>query len=257
MRDAYDEPASVAAAIDDRPRPLLLGFDVDGVLAPLVDHADDARLLDGVLDALGGLAGQGHHVAIVSGRSMADLARFAFPAPLIVVGSHGLEVLGGPLVDLDDDDRARLAVLDALAVTALATAGEGAWVERKPASVVLHVRRAVPELADRAVSQLRLAAAAVPGASEKAGSGVLEVFARHADKGTALVAVAAAVGAATVVFAGDDVTDEDAFARLSSEDVTIKVGDAPTIARHRLADPVAVRSLLQHLTNCDTVPGLT
>jgi trehalose-phosphatase len=52
---------------------------------------------------------------------------------------------------------------------------------------------------------------------------------------------------ATTVFLGDDVTDEDAFARLSPTDVAIKVGDADTIAPHRLRDPHAVLAFLQAL----------
>ena len=38
------------------PRPLLVGLDVDGVLAPIVDHADDATLLPGMLAAVTALA---------------------------------------------------------------------------------------------------------------------------------------------------------------------------------------------------------
>jgi trehalose 6-phosphate phosphatase len=75
---------------------------------------------------------------------------------------------------------------------------------------------------------------------------VLEAFARHADKGSALVELAP-VGSVSPppLFVGDDVTDEEAFARLGPDDVTIKVGDDDTIARHRLPDPDAVLAFLQ------------
>ncbi|MBA3288162.1 MAG: trehalose-phosphatase, partial [Acidimicrobiia bacterium] len=60
--------------------PLLIGLDVDGVLAPIVPYAGDAVLTPGVLDALSALS---HHaevaaVAVVSGRTVTDLARFTF-----------------------------------------------------------------------------------------------------------------------------------------------------------------------------------
>ena len=42
---------------------------------------------------------------------------------------------------------------------------------------------------------------------------------------------------------------EDAFARLSPTDVAIKVGDADTIAPHRLRDPAAVLAFLHALTH--------
>ena len=54
-----------------------------------------------------------------------------------------------------------------------------------------------------------------------------------------------------VLYAGDDVTDERAFAILDDDagDVTIKVGEGPTIARHRLADPEAIAAMLTILAS--------
>jgi trehalose-phosphatase len=244
---SYDEPADVAAVIAARPRPVLLGLDVDGVLAPIVDHADDAVLLDGMADAVRDVARMARvHVAVVSGRSIDDLARFDFDDGLEVIGSHGMESRGRPMSPLDEDERTLLARLDAAADSA-ASRADGAWVERKPASVVLHVRQADEAAGAEALAMLADAADAAHGASSKAGSGVLEVFARHADKGSALVELAEQLGARTTVFVGDDVTDEEAFAHLGADDVTIKVGDAPTIARYRIADPDAVHALLRSL----------
>lgn len=90
-------------------RPLLatglLGLDVDGVLAPLVDHADGSRLLPGVDDTLETL-GDRTTVAIISGRALESLERlFAFPAGIHVVGSHGLEIRGSEHPALDDRER--------------------------------------------------------------------------------------------------------------------------------------------------------
>ena len=65
---------------------------------------------------------------------------------------------------------------------------------------------------------------------------------RSADKGTALDALRTEVGAAACVYVGDDAPDEDAFARLNGNDLSVKVGDGDTIASRRLADPHAVRS---------------
>jgi trehalose-phosphatase len=232
------------------PRPLLIGLDCDGVLAPIVAHADDAVLLEGTRDAVSAVAGvDGVHVAVVSGRSLSDLERFAFGHEVEVIGSHGMEERNRAMSPLTDDERERLAALDSLAVGAVGEAGDGAWIERKPASVVLHVREADAERGAQARDALRLEADGVSGATVKAGSGVLELFARSADKGVALVELARRLGAATTVFVGDDVTDEDAFAHLGAGDIAIKVGDADTIARHRLRDPAAVLALLLALAS--------
>ena len=52
------------------------------------------------------------------------------------------------------------------------------------------------------------------------------------------------VGPQGVLFAGDDVTDEDAFAVLGPDDVGIKVGDGHTAAQYRVADPDELAAVL-------------
>ena len=245
----YDDPAQLARLVAAAPRPLLVGLDVDGVLSPLVDHAADAILLDGMAGAVSALAELGSvHVAVVSGRSLDGLAQFRFGPDIDVIGSHGMEIRGRPMDPLDGTEALRLAELDALAVAGADAAGAGAWIERKPASVVLHVRQADAERGRAALDGLRRDAELVDGATAKSGSNVLELFARHADKGTTLMHLGRELGAVTTVFVGDDVTDEDAFAHLGDGDIAIKVGDADTIAPYRLHDPAAVLAWLRALT---------
>ena len=81
----------------------------------------------------------------------------------------------------------------------------------------------------------------------KPGKDVLELAVTDADKGTALRRLAGELGAAGVLYLGDDVTDEDAFRALGADDVTVKVGDGETAARHRVADLAGVRALLERL----------
>jgi len=246
---SYDDPAEIAGRVARRPRPLLVGLDVDGVLAPIVDHADDAALLAGMEAAVSVVAALDDvYVAVVSGRSLAGLAQFGFGDDVEMIGSHGMETRDHPMEPLTDDERTLLADLDGAAVSAAERAGAGAWVERKPASVVLHVRQADDASGAIALHQLADVARRFDGATVKAGSSVLEAFARHTDKGTALMALASDLGAVTTVFLGDDLTDEEAFAHLSTGDVAIKVGDADTIAPHRLRDPHAVLTFLRALT---------
>jgi trehalose-phosphatase len=245
---SYDDPAEIADLVARRPRPLLVGLDVDGVLAPIVDHADDAVLLAGMGAAVSAVAAPDDvFVAVVSGRSLAGLAQFGFGDDVEMIGSHGMETRDHPMEPLTADERTLLADLDAAATGAADRAGAGAWVERKPASVVLHVRQADGAAGAIALRELDGVARGFDGATVKAGSGVLEAFARHTDKGTALMSLASDLGVATTVFLGDDLTDEEAFAHLSPGDVAVKVGDTDTIAPHRLADPSAVLAFLQTL----------
>jgi trehalose 6-phosphate phosphatase len=245
---ACHDPIDIAHLLAACPRPLLVGLDVDGVLAPLVEHADDAVLLEGMSEAISALAQlKDVHVAVVSGRSIAGLAQFNFGTDVELIGSHGMETRDLAMAPLTDHERELLVVLDAAAVDAAEQAGPGAWIERKPASVTLHVRQANDAAGTAAIRAFVDAVAAIPHATAKAGSDVLEAFARHADKGTALVALGERLSAATTVFVGDDITDEDAFARLSPTDVAIKVGPADTIAPYRLSDPSSVLTFLRSL----------
>jgi trehalose 6-phosphate phosphatase len=239
-----DDLASLAAAL---PRPLLVGLDVDGVLAPIVAHANDAELLPGMLEAINALAAR-VPVAVVSGRTVDDLQRFGFPDHVEVFGLHGMERDGERSVELGDHEQERLERLVALAAAAAERAGEGAWVEVKPASVVLHVREAEPEDGARSAAELRAHAEDVTGVHVLPGHGVVELLTRATSKARAIAELREEVGAGAVVFAGDDRTDEEVFASLGDEDCAIRVGPGETTARHRLAGPPEVLRFLRKLT---------
>lgn len=246
MEGATDDPLTVATVAATLPRPLLVGLDVDGVLAPIAGHADDAHLLPEMGAAVAALATL-TPVAVVSGRSVADLARFGFPESVEVIGSHGMEWRTGPELELAANEQARLDQLTALAEDAAARVGHGAWVERKPAGVVLHVRRTPEERAASAVDDLLRRATGVHGAHIKLGHDVIELLARTTSKAEAIADLRAAHRVAAVVFVGDDRTDEEVFATLGDADCSVRVGPGPTAARYRLADPHEVLTFLSAL----------
>lgn len=222
----------------------LLAFDVDGVLAPLVDHADEAELQPGVPEGLAALATR-TDVAIVSGRALESLDRlFAFPPELHVIGSHGLEVRGHAEPTLDDDEQYTFDQLEIIGTRGVDAAGPGAWLEYKPASVVLHTRAAELRLAEPAIEAVTNLAQMIDGAQVKPGSDVVELLARTASKGEALLELAARLDRSPVIYLGDDVTDEDAFRMMSDVDVSVRVGPGDTAARFRLPGPTAVAELI-------------
>lgn len=241
------EPHELARRAAELAAPLLIGLDVDGVLAPIVERADEARLTPGVADALSALTAHAR-VAVVSGRSLGDLDRlFEIPDGIDVVGSHGLEERGRPPLSLDPAERTCLDRLMDLAEQAAAAAGTGAWVEHKPASVVLHVRQADASAGAAAVDRLHDLVSSIDGAHVKLGHSVVEVMARRTSKATAIAALRERHGARSVVFAGDDRTDEEVFAILGPGDLTVRVGPGETRAAWRLPDPDAVLVWLQAL----------
>lgn len=233
--------------------PVLVALDFDGVLAPLVDDPAASRPLPAASRALTRLAGVGP-VALVSGRALADLAALATPPDgTRLVGGHGAErgtwrdgTLHQDPLHVPDDAAQRLAHLTA-ALTQL-VAGTSGHVERKPASVVLHTRRATRADAAR-LTERAAALGAEAGADVLRGKEVVELAVLDVDKGTALATLRGELGAVGLLYAGDDVTDERAFAALRPDDVTVKVGDGDTAARFRVTDPDAVGRLLHRLAD--------
>ncbi|GAA3247794.1 hypothetical protein GCM10017691_57350 [Pseudonocardia petroleophila] len=226
---------------------LLVALDFDGVLAPLVDVPSESRPLPESAAALGSLATlPGTVVALVSGRGLADLAATSgFGAPIRLVGSHGGEFDDGGAV-LDDDQRALLDALTA-EVTALVDGEPGVKLEHKPAGIAVHVRGAGPGVGPRVLDAVRTGPAARPGVEATPGKDVLDLAVLQVNKGMAVDVLRERVGADAVLFAGDDVTDETAFARLGAGDVGVKVGDGDTAAAHRVAGPPDVARLLELL----------
>ena len=228
-------------------RPVLLALDFDGVLAPLVDEPLAARALPGTLALLTELAAcDGVYVALVSGRALANLRTVGqVPADtdLLLVGSHGAEV-DGVAIELEPVAAQRLSALHS-AFDAIAAEHPGVHVETKPAGVVLHTRRATTRGAAATATQAALTAAAGPGCTVTRGKEVVEVSVVEAGKGVAVERLRERLGVLGVLYVGDDVTDENAFAVLGSADVGIKVGEGATVAAHRLPDPPAVQHLLR------------
>jgi trehalose 6-phosphate phosphatase len=233
---------SVAAA----PR-LLVALDFDGVLAPIVDVPSDARPLPQAAAAVGALATLSDTtVALLSGRGLADLAAVSgFGSPIRLVGSHGGEFDDGAAV-LDDDQRARLDRLDA-ELRQLVDGEPGVALEHKPAGIAVHVRNAPADVGIRVLEAVQAGPAGWDGIEATPGKAVLDLSVMSITKGVALDLLREQLGADAVLFAGDDVTDETAFARLRPGDVGVKVGPGDTRAEYRVDAPTDVAALLEQL----------
>lgn len=244
MTDAH--PMLSAAA---RSPVLLVGADFDGTLSSLVDEPGGAVPLPGAIEALGALAALPHtHVAVVSGRGLADLrARLGrVPRHVWIVGSHGAEGDDGADTVLSATGK---ELLDRIAteLEGVAATIPGTLVERKPVAIALHYRRAGDAGARRAVEAVERLAASEPSLHLRRGSMVAELVVTHSDKGVAIRRLAHRAGATATVFFGDDLTDEDAFAALHQGDVGVKVGAGESVAPVRVESPAEVVSQLSAL----------
>lgn len=249
------EGALSALVADPARRPVLIALDFDGTLAPLQDDPERSRLLPEAATALAALAAHPDLVrlALVSGRAMADLHRLAeVPPGTVLIGSHGAERarvtdhgLDRDLIELTDDQADRLARLGA-EMQSVARGRDGVWVETKPAAVVVHTRLAEDATGAEAEDEA-LAVGDRLGSVVLHGKDVVEVSVLSADKGAALTALRDELGAGSVVYGGDDVTDEHAFAVLRPDDVAVKVGAGDTAAGYRVDDPGRLAAVLTAL----------
>jgi len=125
-------------------------------------------------------------------------------------------------------------------------------VETKPVSVAFHYRKAPVDVADVALDAVRRGPASWPGVKVKKGKMVIELTVIDTDKGTAVERLRRQVGADTVLFVGDDVTDEDGFAVLRDHDVGVKVGAGHSVARYRVDGTDETAELLKMLAELRT-----
>jgi len=222
------EPVSVDAALDAAlghlaRRPLLVVSDFDGTLSRIVDDPWGATILPLGRRALRALAGlPGVHVAVLSGRSAADVAARVRVGGVTYLGNHGMErgfvPRGGRAERLrphvDEATEAAVHAAEMLADRVPEIVSEP-WlvVERKPPAVAFHYRTA-PDL-EVAARRVRDAVDELdPQAmlDRYPGRRVLELRPPGAvAKGDAFAALFAELRPRAVFLLGDDVSDAQAF----------------------------------------------
>ena len=237
------------------PRDTALFLDFDGTLAELAAQPDAVRVSDRLVPLLDQLRDhlQGA-LALVSGRSLADLDALLAPLQLPMAAEHGAVRRGA------DGRQLSVPAPDLQAVTrvarALARQHAGLQVELKTAAVALHYRQA-PALEKLCLQQLSLAVMATPGVELLQGKCVIEVKPSGVSKGSAIAAFMREPPFAgrTPWFAGDDVTDESGFAWVQAAGgLCLKVGAGTSLARHRCASPLALREWLSELLSTSHSP---
>lgn len=211
-------PAGDLAMAQLMQRRALLAFDFDGTLAPIVDRPELAQTHPALARTLSALAHR-HPVAVVTGRSVADVRpRLGFE-PHYIVGNHGAEGLGwvpdAPILQhLREWVQAHGEKLRA----------SGVILEDKGLSLAMHYRLA-PDAAKAKRAIAKFLDAAPANLATFGGKRVVNVTLRAApDKGDAVLRLLESSGCQTVLFVGDDVNDEAVFERAAAHWLTIRVG---------------------------------
>ena len=219
---------------------VLLAFDFDGTLAPIVADRDRA-VMRSRTRALLTAACELYPCAVISGRAQRDVATRLGPIGVkYVVGNHGIE----PGSDISGFER-EIAIVRPLLEQALAP-HPGLDIEDKRYSLAVHYRtsrrkREARRAIDAAVGALPRPMRVIPG---KLVANIVPIGARN--KGDILLELRDQEPADVALYVGDDVTDEDVFAldqpgRL----LTMRIGTTTmSAARFFLRDQREIDSLL-------------
>ena len=224
-------------------------FDIDGTLVALADSPTGVRLdhdLRRLIERLHRAAGGA--VALISGRSIADIDTLFPGIALPAAGQHGIErrdASGRVSRHAFPSQRLEIAHQRLEAATAR---HPKLLLEHKGLSLALHYRRA-PQLGGFA-HRLVGAALAQMGTEYclQTGKRVVEMKPAGKDKGVAVreFMEEQPFHGRIPVFVGDDVTDEYGFATVNRlHGHSVKVGSGRTAARWRLKDVRAVRAWLE------------
>jgi trehalose 6-phosphate phosphatase len=194
-------------------------LDVDGVLAPIVRHADDAHVPEPTRVPLIAVAKRYGLVACVSGRRATTARRIVSLGSITYVGNHGAEVLRGGATEVELDPEV------AAWSERMAAWAERAWSDRldrlrvraedKDVIRAFHWRGAPDEKAAEAAVRELAEQAEKEGFVVHWGRKVLEIRPPvEINKGRGVERLLDGSDVTAAVYVGDDNTDVDAFATL-------------------------------------------
>jgi trehalose 6-phosphate phosphatase len=214
-------PVSELAPLTADPSRGAIFCDVDGVLAPIVARAEDAKVQLSTAVLLGRLARRYACVACVSGRSAAEARRLVGVGAIFYAGLHGAQLLepGSATASVDpafaaseEQVKRFVAAHDGPDLRRLRVR-----IEDKGPIAALHWRGAPDEDAARAHLERVAAEAEGAGVATHWGRKVLELRPSVPfDKGQAVRQLVDRSDARAALYGGDDTTDLDAFDALDA-----------------------------------------
>jgi trehalose 6-phosphate phosphatase len=192
--------------------------DIDGTISNITSEPDAAFVSALAQRILAGLSDRLTLVALVSGRSIAQMRRMVPVEGLALVGNHGLEEWIGTAPRIFEDAVPFLGPLTEAESYLRRHLPNAQYVlENKGPTVAVHYRLARdPDLAREALLDTLACCPATRGLVLKEGRRVIDLFPPILmDKGRAVRRLIQASGVVGAVYLGDDLTDVDAFQELA------------------------------------------
>ncbi|MCF7870721.1 MAG: trehalose-phosphatase [Candidatus Omnitrophica bacterium] len=230
-------------------------LDYDGTLTPIVGRPEMAKISSQMQEAVKKLA-QNYPVSIVSGRMREDVENLVGIKGLFYAGSHGFDIKG-PDFEIVQPKAREVVPLVAKIIGKLHAdldSIEGVIIEEKKFSVAVHYRlvkeeaqiKKIKKLVDLIVNKNK------DNLKLLSGKKVFELLPNMEwDKGKAIRWIAESMQVdwqtTSVIYIGDDTTDEYAFSAIRTRGTGIIVSDEdkPSLAHFRLDSPKQVRELFE------------
>jgi trehalose-phosphatase len=238
--------------------------DFDGTLAHIRQRAAHARLSLRVRGALERLTADGHLVAVISGRPLADLEKKVGIEGVWYAGSHGyfMRAPDGEELSLLRVEERRLIVRVAHRLTMALGKLRGIVVEPKPGAIAVHFRQASPTLRKKVNDVVASMAGVNKGLRVFPGHMVWEILpAGPVDKYLAARFIMRAAHlrdprtTAWPIYLGDDVSDERVFVHWKGISVSVSRRARKTAARYFLKSPAEVADFLERIDDLTVRPA--
>jgi trehalose 6-phosphate synthase/phosphatase len=258
QRHNEPRPLEKAQFLDsfNRAQSRLIMLDYDGTITPFAKLPQKAVPSKTLIHILGRLAQDEQTiVALISGRSRADLERWFAGIPNLWIGAEHGALLWSPISSdwkqphhaTSDEWKQRVYPI----LEHFVDRTPGSFIEAKEFSLVWHYRMADPEfgdwLANDLVANLDHMLAESPVKAVK-GQKTVEVKSLWANKGDVYSRLLLSGPTPEFIMAaGDDVTDEDLFARVPHSAWTIHIGRNQSKAKYYLPNPDDMVALLTEL----------
>lgn len=260
QRDPHELPSALKAEgslLEQLKGKIMAVFlDYDGCLSPITKNPEDAVLapdMKTILQELAGLC----TVAVVSGRDRQNVVDLVQLDNVYFAGSHGFDITGpngmqsepGSAKDVVPElDKAEKELQQELQEI------ENALIERKRYAIAVHYRNVAEEQVEAVKEAVDRVLENHPKLKKGPGKKIVELKPNlnwHKGKAVEWLLQELKLNGPDVVpvFVGDDLTDEDAFAALQGNGITVLVGehDEQTYAEFGLEDVDEVRQFLEKL----------
>ncbi len=230
-------------------------LDYDGTLSPIVDRPELAVMSEEMRDVVKRLSKK-FTVAIVSGRMREDVEKLIGIEGLIYAGSHGFDI-SGPGISMIEPRAKEMIPLIAETIKRLSEhlgSIKGILIEEKKFSVAVHYRLVEESYLSRIKDCVNEIIQDNKSLRLMSGKKVFEILpAIDWDKGRAVRWITQALGIswteASVIYIGDDTTDEDAFRVIRTRGTGILVSQNPrdSAADFRLSSTEEVKNLFSEI----------